>query len=268
MRVQDPKIGVGQFATQEQLVHDDRDARQVHRHPEVRAAAAADVRLLRVLEHRRQGHARRARRQDQGGRHRPVHVRRVGPGRPRDVRPRTRTTGRRGKPYLDGDPACSILRDAAGHDGRSSRRARSTSCATRRARTSRASRRPEVPGASRIRLTAARYAVGVNTTIAAARQQAGAPGAQLRHRPQALRRHRAAGRRASRESLPWSERRRPTRRPRADTYTFDLDKARALLAQAGVVGPELDIMPNPANRRGAVTSPRCTRPTWPRSASS
>ena len=77
----------------EQLVHVVRHARQEHHHPEVGSAAAAGVRLLRAPEHGRQEHHGRPGRQDQGQRHRPVQVRRVGPGRPLHDRRRTRTSG-------------------------------------------------------------------------------------------------------------------------------------------------------------------------------
>ena len=54
--VRDPKVAAGALVQQSKWFTDDRDARQVHRHPEVRAAAAGGLRLLRVLQHRRPGH--------------------------------------------------------------------------------------------------------------------------------------------------------------------------------------------------------------------
>ena len=73
-------------AQPEQLVHHHRAARQVHGRPDIRAAPTGDVRLLRVLQHRRQGHRRRSGRQVDVHRHRSLQAGRVGPGRSSDVR--------------------------------------------------------------------------------------------------------------------------------------------------------------------------------------
>ena len=73
-------------AQPEQLVHDHRHAGQIHDRPQVGPAAAGDVRLLRVLQPGRPADNGRAERQDRLDRHRTVQVRRVGPGRPPDLR--------------------------------------------------------------------------------------------------------------------------------------------------------------------------------------
>ena len=73
-------------AQPEQLVHDDRHARQVHRHPEVGAAAAGVFDFFEYFNMVDKETVGGAGRQDRSRRHRALQVRRVGPGRSPDVR--------------------------------------------------------------------------------------------------------------------------------------------------------------------------------------
>ena len=86
--------------------------------------------------------------------------------------------------------------------------------------------------------------MGVNTALAADRQQAGPSGAQLR----------ADRKRFADQiykgivrplSLPWDPNSLAYEASKENFYTFDLDKARSLLDEAGVTSAELDFLASP-----------------------
>ena len=108
---------------------------------------------------------------------------------------------------------------------------------------SRLAKDPEVHGRSATS-GGASYSIGFNTTAAADRQQEGAPGPQLRHRPQALRRTPVLQGFSEPQVLPW-----PPHSPAYDaaknsTFTYDLDKARKLVDESGLKGAEVDVIYN------------------------
>ena len=173
-------------AQPEQLVHDHRHARQIHRRAQVGPAAAGHLRLLRVLQPGRQGHDGRPGRQDGVDRHRTVQVRRVGPGRSPDLRAKSELLADR--PAVP-RRASSRRRGRARPCWSSSSRARSTSPRARR-RNDFARYRDDPTYQTIVHPVSGNYFLfGVQPGHPAARQQAGASGAQLRARPQAVRRH-------------------------------------------------------------------------------
>ena len=76
--------------------------------------------------------------------------------------------------------------------------------------------------------SAQHFQQGVNTTGAAPRQQAGAPGTELRARSQALCRDRAVRHRST-DRAPWLPSSPAYDAEKNNAFAFDLDKAKSLL---------------------------------------
>ena len=84
---------------------------------------------------------------------------------------------------------------------------------------------PDVPGGRRIPTRATYFVIGLNTLNAAVRQQEGPPGAELRLRPPALRRHRHVRRPPRRRRSCGCQASPAYEAAKANAYPFDLDKA-------------------------------------------
>ena len=98
-------------------------------------------------------------------------------------------------------------------------------------------------------------------------QQAVPPGARLRRRPQALHRQHPSGLVGARRICRGRRSRPPPSQRRTSVYTYDLDKARSLIAQSGVTDTEHGhhVRLGGLQQEYAQLA-QVSRPTWPRSA--